>query len=132
MLLKLEPNFAETETSDGWWFYPVVHFRLSNRKILIYECGNGKLFRDQNIAFQRAERFISLFNKLMDMGPPKKPPFYMCNCTLPGCPCKGDCNEIAVREVEYPDKHQQLFWLCENCLHEFFCGFPELEEEVEP
>ncbi len=130
MSIRLIPGTEDIETSNNeWWFRPVVILKLSHKKELYYHCGRDKIFNSQGVAFERAKRFISLYHKFAEAGPPKRAPFYICDCMSPGCPCKGNCNNIATREVEYPDKHQQCFWLCENCLHEFFCGFPELKEE---
>lgn len=130
MLIKLVPTYQGVEALDVIRrFRPVIIFMLSNRKVLYYHCGHGKLCDSSGEALKKAERFISLYHKLAEAGPPKKAPFYICDCMSPGCPCKGNCNNIAVREIEYPDKHQQIFWLCENCLHEFLCAYPELEEE---
>lgn len=125
MLIKLVP----ATNGHGCFFSPVVVLKLSNKKELHYYCGRRKLYNSSKKAFKRAERFISLFNKFAEEGPPKRTPFHVCECVEVGCPCKGDCNNIAVREIEYPDIHQQVVWLCQDCLHEFFCGCPELEEE---
>ncbi len=73
MLIKLIPTSEDVEASDGgWWFRPLVIFKCSNRKELYYYCGRGKLFDRSNQAIERAERFISLYHKFAEEGPPKK------------------------------------------------------------
>lgn len=72
MLIKLIASSEDVEASDdGWWFRPVIIFILSNGKVLYYHCGRGKLFDKPSQAVERAERFVSLYNRLVNTNPPK-------------------------------------------------------------